>query len=156
MVFLFVSSASNILFYAAAVFVGIISGGMGQIKGSMGILGPPKLKETCQSPHLVEISETKSISKLLMIMGRNLHPLTAWRARKVWLVLYKATPDGNGKFSCSCVRKGRSFLVILQTLWKFREFLRIRRTNYSRRRHAQKPGYFHPWIPHPPHRQLAE
>jgi hypothetical protein len=32
----------------------------------------------CQSPHLAKISEIKSISKPLMILGRNLHPLTEY------------------------------------------------------------------------------
>jgi hypothetical protein len=45
--FPFVSSVSHILFYAATFFAGIISGGMEEIKESMGILGPPKLEETC-------------------------------------------------------------------------------------------------------------
>ena len=36
----------------------------------------------CQSPHFVKILEIKSISKPLMIMGRNLHPLTEYINRR--------------------------------------------------------------------------
>jgi hypothetical protein len=43
----------------------------------------PKLLIACQSPHFVKISEIKSISKPLMIMGRNLQPLTEYVNRRV-------------------------------------------------------------------------
>jgi len=44
------------------------------------------------SPHFVKSSEIKSISKPLMIMGRNLHPLTEYVNRRVQEEVIKKTP----------------------------------------------------------------